>query len=435
MESGLRRLTPRAIALVCGGLAAFVALFTQWASRRPHFHPSLLLNVADTDQIAPLIRDTDPSFQFVSASDHYDGIYFYAMARDPFALGPAHDLIDMAAYRYGHPLYSWVAGILSFGQVGLLPWVFWFLSLASMAAAAIMVSLLVHRLGGSAWWGLVVAASPGMLFSASTALTEPAQVALVCAVVLVWLREKPNPWLLGGLLVATCLTKEQLVLVPIALLVDLAIKVAKGQAVGWGRLGALAAGPLALGVWLVYVRGQFTAEQLKYDAGNVGMPFLGWFETFDMAGGMRSAGFFESQIGSTATPGLIATGVVMAAAAVVGLLRRDALGWVVVLQAGLVACLGWRTTLYPHEMFRIPAVALVLAMALLAVGPLRRPAGPDTITSPAEPVSVPTPPSSPTEKPAAEKAVAQVPPGTPSPKVEGYQGRHARKSPPQDPAE
>lgn len=418
MEAVLRRLTPRAVAIVCGTVAAVVALFTQWASRRPDFHPSLLLNVADTDAIAGYVREADPGFKFVSAMDHYDGVYFYAMARDPFALGQAHDLIDLAAYRYGHPLYSWLAGLLSFGQPKLLPWVFWLLSLASMFAAGFLLSLLVRRLGGSGWWGLAVAASPGLLFSASTALTEPAQVALVAAIVLVWLREKPNPWLLGGLLVATCLTKEQLVLVPIALLVDAGLRVARGESVGWGRLGALAAGPVALGGWLVFVRSQFTAEQLAYDAGNIGIPLLGWFETFDRAGALRASDFHGSQIGSTATPGLVAIAVVLGAATVVGLLRRDAFSWVVILQAGLVMCLGWRTLLYPHEMFRIPSVAVVLAVALLGAGLRTRGA---TAPEPIHPSPEPAPAADRVTPPAPELG-SEAPP-------KPYEGRHARRSP------
>ncbi len=361
----------RRIGLACGVVASVVAVFTQWASHRPDFHPSLLLNVAESDGIAGRIRALDPGFRFVAPDDHYDGVYFYAMARDPFALGVEHDLIDLAAYRYGHPLYSWIAGLLSGGQATWLPWVFWVMSVVSMFAAAFLVSRLVHRLGGSPWWGLAVAASPGLLFSASTALTEPAQVALVCAALLLWIRRAPSA-LLGGVLVAICLMKEQLVLVPLALLITYGFQVASERRVSWSRLAALAAGPVVLGAWLLFVRGQFSAEQQSYDDGNIGWPLVGWMDTFTRAGDMRSGAFEASQIGSTASSGLIAMGVVLVAASVVGLQRRDALGWVVVLQAGLISCLGWRTLLLPHEMFRIPSVAVLLAVILLAVGWRRR---------------------------------------------------------------
>lgn len=94
-----------------GAVAVVVALLTQVSSRWGVFHPSLLLNVADTDAIAPRIADADPSFKFTTMHDHYDGVYLWAMATDPFAVaGGSHELIDLAAYRYGHPLYSWIAG-------------------------------------------------------------------------------------------------------------------------------------------------------------------------------------------------------------------------------------------------------------------------------------------------------------------------------------
>ena len=86
-----------------------------------------------------------------------------------------------------------------------------------------------------------------------------------------------------------------------------------------------------------------------------------------MAGTLRVGEFYAAQIGSTAVPGLMATAAVMVIAAVIGLTRRDALGWVVVLQAVLISTLGWRTLLYPHEMFRIPSVALLFAALLTAV--------------------------------------------------------------------
>lgn len=76
-----RQPRPNVIAMICGGVAAAVALFTQWASRRPELHLSQLLNIADTDPIASYVRGVDPGFKFVTAVEHHDGLYFWAMAR------------------------------------------------------------------------------------------------------------------------------------------------------------------------------------------------------------------------------------------------------------------------------------------------------------------------------------------------------------------
>lgn len=360
------------VLLACAAVAMLAGVVTQLASRGNGFHPSLLLNIATGDPIAEYASGLDPQLRLVAPADHYDGVYYYAMARDPFASGEAHELIDLAAYRYGHPLYAWLAGALSGGSAMALPWVFWALSLASMGAAAGLVSLLARRLGASPWWGLLVAVSPGLLFSASTVLTEPFQVALVAALLLAWRGARGSRLVtVAGLGIAMCLTKEHLVLVPLALGLSLVGPMWRARRLDWPRLAALAAGPVALAAWLAFIRGRFSDQQLHYDDGNLGWPGVGWLETLDFAVQLRGGDFHASQIGSTAVPGLVATAVVLIAGAVVGVLRRDALGWVVVAQAGLVACLGWRTLLYPHEMFRIPALALLFAVLLLAVASTR----------------------------------------------------------------
>ena len=74
-----------------------------------------------------------------------------------------------------------------------------------------------------------------------------------------------------------------------------------------------------------------------------------------------------SQIGSTVAPVLMALAVVMLTGLVVGLDRRDVIGWFVVTQALLISGLGWRTLMYPHEMYRIPAVAVTITVLLIAV--------------------------------------------------------------------
>lgn len=368
----ITRLGGRGVALVCGVVAVVVAVLTQWASRWPELHLSQLLHVSDTDPIATLIRELDPAFRFVTGVEHYDGVYYYAIALDPFASGQAHDLIDMAGYRYGSPLWGWLAGLFSFGNAAALPLVFWLMTLASLFAAGYLFSRLVASGGGSPWWGLAVAASPGLLYSSTTLLTEPLQVAMVCAILLWWSRgTKGSPWVLAVLVVLTCLLKQQLVLVPVALFLHAAHGMLRGRRPGWLRLLALAAGPAAYVGWTAFARTRFTPDQLVYGEGNIGLPFLGWLETFEFASYLRVMDPYAMQIGTTAPSGIAATAVILAVGLAAGLYRRDALGFVVVLQAGLVTCLGWLTLLHPHEMFRIPSVPVALALASIGIG-LRR---------------------------------------------------------------
>lgn len=357
------------MALVCGAVAVVVALITQWASRWPELHLSQLLHISDTDPLANLIREFDPDFKFVTGVEHYDGVYYYAIALDPIATGRAHDLIDLAAYRYGSPMWGWLGGLFSFGNPTLLPLVFWTMTMASLFAAAYLLSRLVFRHGGSPWWGLAVAASPGLVYSSTTLLTEPLQLVVVCAILLFCYRgARGNPWVLAGMVVFACLLKNQLVLVPLALLLHAGYQFMRGRATGWGRIAALVSGPVVYVAWLVFIRGQFTPEQLDYDAGNIGWPFVGWLQTFEFASYLRVGDPYSMQIGTTAPTGMMVTLVVLVVGTVAGLRRADGLGFVLLLQTGLVTCLGWLTMLHPHEMFRIPSVGVALALASIGIG-------------------------------------------------------------------
>ena len=83
--------------------------------------PSVLVRMSSSEPMAAIARETDPQFYFVQPEDHYDGSYFYAIARDPFATGPEHKLIDQAAYRYSHGGYGLLAWLVSFGRLSMIP--------------------------------------------------------------------------------------------------------------------------------------------------------------------------------------------------------------------------------------------------------------------------------------------------------------------------
>lgn len=351
---------------MCAVVAVIAGLAAQIASHRPQFSPSLLLNVADGEPLSHLIAKEDPGFAFTTGADHYDGVYLWAMARDPFASGEAHQLIDMAAYRYGHPMYSWIARILALGQPHWLDGSFWLLSLLSLAAAAVCVSLLAAHFGASPWWGLLVAASPGLLFSATTDLSEPFQLALVAGLLLLWSKGAHPGWI-TLVCAVMALTKEQLILVPLGLGIALVMWMAKHRRLLWGRALALLATPVALGLWLPFIRSRFSADQLHYDTGNISAPVLGWLDTFTAASALRHGDMNASQIGSTVPAAMITIAVIMLIGAVIGLKRHDGFGIVIVLQAILISCFSWRTILYPHEMFRLPAVPVLLASLLIAI--------------------------------------------------------------------
>lgn len=202
------------IPLVNGFVALLTALLSQHFAH-PGFTPSHFLNVVSGEKLAAYIREQDPSFHFTEGADHYDGAYFWAMAADPFAQGTAHTLIDLSGYRYGHPMWSWISRLLSFGNIAWLDLVFWLMTLGSMFAAGFSLSKVAAAYGVSPWAGLLVGVSPGLLFAANCSLTEPFQVVLICALLLLNRRPRLGAAGLCGLGVVSviaCLTKEQLIL-------------------------------------------------------------------------------------------------------------------------------------------------------------------------------------------------------------------------------
>lgn len=358
----------QAVPLACAGAAVVATLLDQWVSHWPRFNLDLLLDISPQRPISHLVKQMDPSFVLSAPGESYDGPFYWANAVDPFARGTAHTLIDMPGYRYGHPLYSWIAAILSLGHATWLPVVFWLMGLVCMGLAGWQVSSHARSMGASPWWGMAVAASPGLLFSASSDLTEALQLVLIVTVLRLWRsRTRRSPVLLAIVLVAACMSKEQLVLLPFSLAVDAVIqKVRFRTPLPWSLVVALAAGPVVLFAWLRYLHTVMTPEQLAYQAGNIGLPFSQFGELLTSATHMRILDTDSAQIGSTAPSLLVAMGVVLLLGAITGLRRTDALGIFATCQLALMTCLGWRTLLLPHENLRIPAVALVIALLSIA---------------------------------------------------------------------
>ncbi|HWC36169.1 MAG TPA: hypothetical protein VG650_15285 [Mycobacteriales bacterium] len=363
-----RPLLPREsrVAIACGGAGALAGLASMFASQDGSLHPSALVHLAQSDQLAPLAVHADPHFHLVTPVEHYDGVYYYAIARDPFLTGTAHKLIDQPAYRYGHPLNGWLAGLLSFGQARAVPLALLLLSLIGLGVAGWAASRLAVHLGCTPWGGLLIAASPGLLFAAASDTTEPVGAALVALSLLAWVRGRFA--VAAALITLACLDKEQYITVPLGLVV--------WELVQWRRthtsperlpvkLLAVAIGPVVLADWYVYVHGRIGTWPFHYQSGNLGAPFVGWRDAFRISHALAGGSFEQSQIGSvtpavlTATATLIIVGVV-AARRIVTVIDAPAIGMAII-----TSMQGWRTLVYPHEIFRTPAIAVLLATAVL----------------------------------------------------------------------
>jgi hypothetical protein len=315
-----------------------------------------LVRMSNADPMSAL---TPPGFSFVAPGAHYDGVYYYAIARDPLARGQAHTLIDKAAYRYGHPAYGWLAWLGSGGgQPVAVPYALVVIGLLGLGLAAAAASLLAVDLGMSAWWGLSVALNPGLLFAVSADCSEPVALALVLVATLAWTRKR---WLLAGIAMALgCFTKEPLLLVPVALaLYEGARWLRSGNRPShfWRRVAALCVGPVLYLDWLAYCECVF--NRLPSSGINqVAFPFTGWVTTVRDAWGELTYG--NSQAGSVTAPLLVAFGGVL----VIGLVRavrlRGPTDAIFIALAILAFCTNWLVLLFPKDFLRTAALPLAL---------------------------------------------------------------------------
>ena len=304
------------MALACGVLSALAGLVAALVSQDGSINPRAMINLAQTDPLAKLVRAGDPRFPLVTPAQHYDGVYYYAIARDPLALGRAHTLIDQAAYRYGHPLHGWLAFLLSAGDPTAIPGALFALSLIGLGTAGWLASRLAHDLGGRPWLGLLVATSPGLLYSATVSTTEAAGAALVLGALLSWHRGRIG--LAVALLMLACLDKEQYIALPVGLALFEIVGFLRARSWTAGArkrliLLVLAPGPLA--AWYVYVVSRLHQWPADYQDGNLGWPIHGWLITFEGAHALMLGDFNQSEIGSVTTPTLVALAVLLIAAA------------------------------------------------------------------------------------------------------------------------
>jgi uncharacterized membrane protein YhaH (DUF805 family) len=361
--------------LSCAAVAAAAGLFAVVSSQDGTIRASVLVKMSGDEPMSALARASDPHFSFVTDVEHYDGVYYYAIARDPLLLGKAHTLIDQPAYRYGHPLHGWLARIVSLGVNSLIPQALLVLSLAGLALAGWATSRYAVRHDRNPWLGLVVAVVPGLLYAATVSTTETVGAALVVSALLAW---EYRRWsLAAALLLLCCLDKEQYVAVPVGLAV--------WEAVQWRRSGrprqvraratALGLGPVALSMWYLYVHARLHEWPSSYQSGNLGTPIAGWQQTMQYAHALSQGTFEQSQIGAVAPPVLAALAVLLLIAAVHASRLRTVADAPYLCLVLITACQGWRTLLYPHEIFRTPAVATLLAVVVL-LGGERRPQRP-----------------------------------------------------------
>jgi hypothetical protein len=361
---------PGAIPFLCGVIALAVSVAAVIVMIAPqHWRVSALVRMSNTDAIAPLALQSDPNFAFVTSASHYDGVYYYAIARDPLARGDAHTVIDESAYRYGHAGYGWLAWLVSAGNPLEIPRSLLFLGLLGMSTSAIVVSLIAAQLGWTPWAGLLVAFSPGLISAVISDTTEPVGVAVIALAVLLWMRGRIG-WS-AVFLIAACLVKEPFVLVPAGLLLWECARWLRGTRPDrlLERALALAAGPVLFAVWYLYLRFNFGIWPFQASVGLFSPPVGGWVDTLQQAVGLAQADFNGAQLSAAMVPILLALAAALIAGATRAWRLRTPLDALFVLFFLLAACLNWWTLLYPKDLMRELILPVLLLPAVFAGRP------------------------------------------------------------------
>jgi hypothetical protein len=349
---------------ICG-----VALLASLSIR--DWRVSALVRMSDKEPMAELARATDPGFAFVDVQAHYDGVYFYTIARDPFARGVPHTKIDRAAYRYGHPGYGWLAWLASAGRARALPRALVLIGLLSVAVAAVAASRLAVALGWSAWGGLAVALSPGVVFSITSDTSEPLAFAVAALALLAWVRGR-RAWAAVAI-VGCCFVKEPLVAVPAGLAI--------WELVSWARTGSgsivrriipLAVGPALYAGWYFYLRNTFGVWPFRQERDDfLTWPLAGWWDSLRRAARLATGSFEPMQSGHAAVALLAVVGALLLIGMVRALRLTSPLDPIFLILAILVLSLTWYGVLYPKDLLREAAVPLALLPAVIAAA--RRP--------------------------------------------------------------
>jgi hypothetical protein len=250
-----------ALALLLAGTAVAAAL------EAGHWSPSALARVDARTGMGKAARALDPGFRTLRTGA-YDGQFYWGTAIDPLATGTLHDVFDKPSYRYGHPLYGWLAWLLSADRARAAPAVLIVIGLIAITVAAGAAALLGIARGHSGWQGIFVAFNPGLIGATAQDLAEPLAAALLMTSLLALSRARRGwAWVLLALLP---LAKEPLAVVVFAVVCVELVRARRRRAVVY----ACALLP-AIGWWSyarVALGGWFTTG-----ASALGQPVAGWW--------------------------------------------------------------------------------------------------------------------------------------------------------------
>jgi hypothetical protein len=341
-------------ALGCGVLAALLGGVAMTLTLRANeWNLTALPRVDAATSLGAAARAIDPGFRTLHPGA-YDGQFYWGIAIDPLATVALHADFDKPSYRYGHPLYGWLAWILSGGRARAAPAALAAIGLGALFAAAALAGGIGLARGGSGWEGLVVALNPGLISSAAHDLAEPLAAVLLLAALAAHARGRlAAAWLC---LASLPLAKEPLLLAVAAVVVwELRRRAARRAA-----LFATAAIPAL--AWWIYARIQLGAWFTSGDSA-LASPLAGWRQAL-LAGGVDPRG--SPLRHDAALTGLAALLVVLLLLGARALRLRRPVEIVYVVLAALALCLAPNALAEFTTALRNTAFLVLLAPFLLS---------------------------------------------------------------------
>jgi len=302
--------------------------------------------------LARLALRDQPSFPLLGPSGHYDGAFFYAIARDPLATGQAHRLLPEAPYYWGHPAYGWLTWLASGGgQPRAVPDALLAVGLVSIVVAGAAASLLARAVGWSPWGGLAVALNPGLLFAVYSDTSESLGAALLLLALALYARGRRG-WTIA-LLAALCFDKEPLVLVPLA--------IAAWEIWRTRRLSLVPVSVVPAACWWLYLRLHLGAFPFGEGSERLTAPFLGWERGLVAAArDSWSPDPPTAQLGEASVALIIVVAAAIVITAVYAARLRSVVSPAFLALAALYACITPNGIEYPKDMIR--EVALVITL-------------------------------------------------------------------------
>ena len=295
---------------------------------------TLLLRVGRYANARPYVERAFPHPVLTPDYGH-DGQQFYVIAGTLPHPRQAIPYVDHIRYRLRRILFPLL--VSPFRRGPPLVWAMFAVNLLAIGAAAVALSRLAERLGGSAWLGIIVALSPALVESLQGSLADGMAFALALWGVVMWRR---SIWWGVALFTLAAFTRETSLVVPAACFL-----------VGDARQRwRLLIPPAAYGIWMLVVAAWVPADPGGASStiwsdvtAQLTLPFRGW-----------------AQVGWT-SPSVV-LGATLLVAGVLGAwqlrARLPEVSWWLVFDSVLLVCSNQAVAGRPLNLARVSAMAL-----------------------------------------------------------------------------